>query len=99
MILKTLKKIYPSKSDKMLKTMEKDIEKCINQGIDVSELTESTVKLIMTRIAEDESKLKKEDDLRPTLLVDESSSFNVPKADQKADNKNSENTTEFPKSD
>ena len=31
MILKTLKKIYPSKSDKMLKTMEKDIEKCINQ--------------------------------------------------------------------
>ena len=53
----------------------------------------------MTRSAEDESKLKNEDDLKPTLLVDESSPFNVPKADQKADNKNSENTTEFPKSD
>ena len=53
MILKTLRKIYPSQSDTMLRTIEKDIEKCINQGIDVSELADSTVKLIMTRIVED----------------------------------------------
>ena len=97
MILKTLKEIYPSKSYKMLKTMEMDIKKCINQGINASELADSTVKLIMTRIAEDESNLKKEDDSRPVLKVNESSSFNVSEAKEETDNNYSENTTEFPK--
>ena len=97
MILKTLKEIYPSKSYKMLKTMEMDIKKCINQGINASELADSTVKLIMTRIAEDESNLKKEDDSRPVLKVNESSSFNVSEAEEETDNNYSENTTEFPK--
>ena len=97
MILKTLRKIYPSQSDTMLRTIEKDIEKCINQGIDVSELADSTVKLIMTRIVEDKSNLKKEDDLRPVLKVNESSSFDVSEAEEETDNNYSENTTEFPK--
>jgi hypothetical protein len=99
MILKTLKKIYPSKSDKMLKTMEMDIEKCINQGINASELADSTAKLIMTRIAEDESNLKKEDDSRPFFKVNELSSFNVFEVEKKTDNNYSENTTGFPKRD
>ena len=97
MILKTLRKIYPSQSDTMLRTIEKDIEKCINQGIDVSELADSTVKLIMTRIDEDKSNLKKEDDLRPVLKVNESSSFDVSETEEETDNNYSENTTEFPK--
>ena len=97
MILKTLKKIYPTKSDKMLKNMGEDIKKYIDQGIDVSELADSTVKLIMTRIVEDKSNLKKEDDLRPVLKVNESSSFDVSEAEEETDNNYSENTTEFPK--
>lgn len=97
MILKILRKIYPSQSDTMLRIIEKDIEKCINQGIDVSELADSTVKLIMTRIVEDKSNLKKEDDLRPVLKVNESSSFDVSEAKEETDNNYSENTTEFPK--
>ena len=97
MILKTLRKIYPSQSDTMLRTIEKDIEKCINQGIDVSELADSTVKLIMTRIAADESNLKKEDDSRPIPKVNELSSFNISESNEETDNNYSEKTTEIPK--
>ena len=97
MILKALKKIYPSKSDKFLENMGKDIEKYTNQGVNISELADSTVNFIMTYTVEEDLKSIKEDDLRPTLLVDESSSFNVLKENEKTNNKNSENTTEFPK--
>ena len=97
MILKTLKKIYPTKSDKMLKNMGEDIKKYIEQGIDVSELADSTVKLIMTRIAADESNLKKEDDSRPIPKVNELSSFNISESNEETDNNYSEKTTEIPK--
>lgn len=97
MILKTLKKIYPTKSDKMLKNMGEDIKKYIDQGIDVSELADSTVKLIMTRIAADESNLKKEDDSRPIPKVNELSSFNISESNEETDNNYSEKTTEIPK--
>ena len=41
--------------------------------------------------------MKKEDDLRPVLKVNESSSFDVSEAEEETDNNYSENTTEFPK--
>ena len=66
MILQTLKKIYPDKSETVLKELEQDIRTRINGWIDTSELVDFATKLIMERTLEKELIVNIKDDSKPT---------------------------------
>lgn len=67
MILQTLKKIYPNKSETVLKELEQDIRKHINGEIVASELVDFASKLVMARSVDTK------DDSKPIQIGDESS--------------------------
>ena len=72
MILQTLKKIYPDKSETVLKELEQDIRTRINGEIDTFELVDFATKLIMERTIEKAFIVNIEDDSKPTRFGDES---------------------------
>ena len=73
MILQTLKKIYPDKSETELKELEQDIRTCINREVDASELEDFATKLVMERTVEKELIVNIGDDSKPTQFGNESS--------------------------
>ena len=46
MILQALKNLYPNKSEKILRAVEKDLEKCIGREMSAVELAEWVGKLV-----------------------------------------------------
>lgn len=87
MILQTLKKIYPNKSETALKELEQDIRKCINGEIGVFELVDFAAKLVKVQTTEEKLIINKKGDSKPSWLGDESS-FLCEKHSEKKDERN-----------
>ncbi len=66
MILQTLKKIYPNKSETALKELEQDIRKCINGEIGVFELVDFAAKLVKVQTTEEKLIINKKGDSKPS---------------------------------
>ena len=72
MILQALKNFYPNKSEKILKAVEKDLEKCIGREMSTVELADWIDKLVIAHTIE-EALRTTEDDSKPSQVGDESS--------------------------
>ena len=72
MILQALKNLYPNKSEKILKAVEKDLEKCIGREMSVMELADWINKLVIAHTIEEALRIT-EDDSKPSQVGDESS--------------------------
>lgn len=66
MILQTLKKIYPDKSEETLKIMEQDIKKSIERESSASELADFAINLVMSRDIGEKTNQNREDDSTPS---------------------------------
>ena len=66
MILQALKKIYPNKSEEVLRNMEKDIKKCIDREISMSELADFAISLVTSCDTKEKTNMSIEDDSRPS---------------------------------
>ena len=73
MILQALKNLYPNKSEKILKAVEKDLEKCIGREMSAVELADWIDKLVIAHTIEEALRISKEDDSKPSQVGDESS--------------------------
>ena len=73
MILQALKKLYPNKSEKILKAVEKDLEKCIGREMSTIELADWIDKLVIAHTIEEALRINIEDDSKPSQIGDESS--------------------------
>ena len=72
MILQALKNLYPNKSEKILKAVEKDLEKCIGREMSTVELADWIDKLVIAHTIEEALRIT-EDDSKPSQVGDESS--------------------------
>ena len=72
MILQALKNLYPNKSEKILRSVEKDLEKCIGREMSAVELAEWIGKLVAAHTIEEALRIT-EDDSKPCQVGDESS--------------------------
>ena len=72
MILQALKNLYPNKSEKILKAVEKDLEKCIGREMSTLELADWIGKLVIAHTIEEALRIT-EDDSKPSQVGDESS--------------------------
>ena len=73
MILQALKNMYPKASEKVLKAVMKDLEKCRGKNISTLELADWIGKLVMAHTIEEALRIDKEDDSKPSQVGDESS--------------------------
>ena len=73
MILQSLKNMYPKASEKVLKAVMKDLEKCRGKNISTLELADWIGKLVMAHTIEEALRIDKEDDSKPSQVGDESS--------------------------
>ena len=95
MILQTLKKIYPNKSETALKELEQDIRKHINGEIGTAELVNFASKLVMGHTDDSGSNSIKKDDSKSRQIGEESSFLHELEFNESC----TEKTTEFPKKD
>ena len=72
MILQALINMYPKASDKVLKAVIKDLEKCRVKNISTLELADWIGKLVTAHIIEEALRIT-EDDSKPSQVGDESS--------------------------
>ena len=72
MILQALKNMYPKASEKVLKAVMKDLEKCRGKNMSTEELADWIGKLVTAHIIEEALKIT-EDDSKPSQVGDESS--------------------------
>ena len=72
MILQALKNLYPNKSEKILKAVEKDLEKCIGREMSTVELADWIDKLVTAHTIQEALRIT-EDDSKPSQVGDESS--------------------------
>ena len=72
MILQALKNMYPNASEKVLRAVMKDLEKCRGKNMSTEELADWIGKLVTARIIEEALKIT-EDDSKPSQVGDESS--------------------------
>ena len=73
MILQALKNMYPKASEKVLKAVMKDLEKCRGKNMSTLELADWIGKLVMAHTIEEALRIDKEDDSKPSQVGDESS--------------------------
>ena len=73
MILQALKNMYPNASEKVLKAVMKDLEKCRGKNMSTLELADWIGKLVMAHTIEEALRIDKEDDSKPSQVGDESS--------------------------
>ena len=73
MILQALKNMYPKASEKVLKAVMKDLEKCRGKNMSTLELADWIGKLVMAHTIEEALQIDKEDDSKPSQVGDESS--------------------------
>ena len=72
MILQALKNMYPKASEKVLRAVMKDLEKCRGKNMSTDELVDWIGKLATAHIIEDALRITK-DDSKPSQVGDESS--------------------------
>ena len=72
MILQALKNMYPKASEKVLRAVMKDLEKCRGKNMSTDELVDWIGKLVTAHIIEEALRIT-EDDLKPSQVGDESS--------------------------
>ena len=72
MILQALKNMYPKASEKVLRAVMKDLEKCRRKNMSTEELADWIGKLVATHIIEETLRIT-EDDSKPSQSGDESS--------------------------
>ena len=85
MILQALKNMYPKASDKVLKAVIKDLEKCRGKNMSTEELADWIGKLVTAHIIEEALRINTEDDSKPSQVGDESS-FAITEADNEGNN-------------
>ena len=73
MILQALKNMYPKASEKVLRAVMKDLEKCRGKNMSTLELADWIGKLVMAHPIEEALRIDKEDDSKPSQVGDESS--------------------------
>ena len=73
MILQALKNMYPKASEKVLKTVMKDLEKCRGKNMSTEELADWIGELVTAHTIEEALRIDKEDDSKPSQVGDESS--------------------------
>ena len=73
MILQALKNMYPKASEKVLKAVIKDLEKCRGKNMSTEELADWIGKLVTAHTIEEALRIDKEDDSKPSQVGDESS--------------------------
>ena len=74
MILQALKNMYPKASEKVLKKVIKDLEKCRGKNMSTLELADWIGKLVTAHTIEEALNVKKRDDSNPSKVGNESSS-------------------------
>lgn len=72
MMLHALKNLYPNKSEKILKAVEKDLEKYIGREMSTVELADWIDKLVIAHTIEEALRIT-EDDSKPSQVGNESS--------------------------
>ena len=72
MILQALKNMYPKASEKVLKAVIKDLEKCRGKSMSTEELADWIGKLVTAHTIEEALRIT-EDDSKPSQVGDESS--------------------------
>ena len=73
MILQALKNMYPKASEKVLRAVMKDLEKCRGKNMSTEELADWIGKLVMAHTIEEALRIDKEDDSKPSRVGGESS--------------------------
>ena len=73
MILQALKNMYPKASEKVLRAVMKDLEKCRGKNMSTEELADWIGKLVMAHTIEEALKIDEKDDSKPSQAGDESS--------------------------
>ncbi len=73
MILQALKNMYPKASEKVLKAVIKDLEKCRRKNMSTEELADWIGKLVMAHTIEEALRINTEHDSKPSQVGDESS--------------------------
>ena len=73
MILQALKNMYPKASEKVLRAVMKDLEKCRGKNMSTEELADWIGKLVTAHIIEEALRITTEDDSKPSQVGDESS--------------------------
>ena len=71
MILQALKNMYPKASEKVLRAVIKDLEKCRGRNMSTLELADWIGKLMMAHTIEEALRIDKEDDSKPSQVGDE----------------------------
>ena len=74
MILQALKNMYPKASEKVLKAVMIDLEKCRCKNMSTAELADWIGKLVTAHTIEEALNLSQEDDSNPSKVGNESSS-------------------------
>ena len=73
MILQALKNMYPKASEKVLRAVMKDLEKCRGKNMGTIELADWIGKLVTAHTIEEALRITTEDDSKPSQVGDESS--------------------------
>ena len=73
MILQALKNMYPKASEKVLRAVMKDLEKCRGKNMSTLELADWIGKLVTAHTIQEALRISTEDDSKPTQVGDESS--------------------------
>ena len=73
MILQALKNMYPKASEKVLRAVIKDLEKCRGKNMSTLELADWIGKLVTAHTIEEALRINPEDDSKPSQVGDESS--------------------------
>ncbi len=71
MILQALKNIYPKASEKVVRTVIKDLEKCRGKNMSTLELADWIGKLVLVHTIEEALRINTEDDSKPSQVGDE----------------------------
>ena len=85
MILQALKNMYPKASEKVLRAVMKDLEKCRGKNMSTLELADWIGKLVMAHTIEEALKIDEKDDSKPSQVGDESS-FAITEVGDEANN-------------
>ena len=72
MILQALKNMYPKASEKVLRAVMKDLEKCRGKNMSTEDLVDWIRKLVLAHIIKETLRIT-EDDSKPSQVGDESS--------------------------
>ena len=77
MILQALKNMYPKASEKVLKAVMIDLEKCRGKNMSTAEFADWIGKLVTAHTIEEALNLSQEDDSNPSKVGNESSSVTM----------------------